>query len=111
MDYKQGKKIEVWLVEEKASKCVFIDHLLKKIILYPFAQLAALNFPIIYRVGNKAGSSDKWAKIAAIGNSSTAVLYTLIFFYFNQMELDKEKKEKSITSKKTSKELDKINNE
>ena len=38
----------------------------------------------------------KWAKIAAIGNSFSAILFTLIFFYFNKMVLDKDSKENSI---------------
>lgn len=115
MDYKEGKNLENWLDDgnsssSKCSQCVFIDPLLKKIIPYPFAQICALTFPIIYRVGNKAGSSVNWAKIAAIGNSSSAILYTLIFFYFNKMVLDKDNKENNIMLNET-KELEQIYNE
>ena len=113
MDYKQGKKFEDWLDDEKGSKCccVFIDPLLKKIIPYPFAQFAALTFPIIYRVGNKAGNSVKWAKIAAIGNSFAAVFYTLIFFYFNKIVLDKDSKENNLNKQYETQELEGVNNE
>ena len=109
MDYKQGKQLEDWLVDEKSSKCVIINPALKKIIPYPFAQFCALIFPIIYRVGDKVGSSVKWAKIAAIGNSFSAILYTLIFFYFNKMVLDKDSKENTINEKYETKEMNKIN--
>ena len=111
MDYKQGKKMEAWLLDEKSSKCVFIDPLLKKIIPYPFAQFAALTFPIIYRVGDKAGNSVKWARIAAIGNSLSAVFYTLIFFYFNKIILDKDSKENSLNKEYETQELERVNNE
>ena len=110
MDYKQGKELEDWLVDEKSSKCAILDPSLKKIIPYPFAQFVALIFPIIYRVGNKVGNSVKWAKIAAIGNSFAAILYTLIFFYFNKMELDKnDSNENSINKKYETQELNRLN--
>ena len=111
MDYKHGKTFEDWLDDEKGSKCccIFIDPLLNKIIPYPFAQFAALTFPIIYRVGDKAGSSVKWAKIATKGNSSTAVIYTLIFFYFNKIVWDKGSKKNSLNREYETKELKKLN--
>ena len=108
MDYKQGKKFEDWLVDEKSSKCAIINPALKKIIPYPFAQFTALTFPIIYRVGNKVGSSVKWAKIAAIGNSLAAVFYTLIFFYFNKIVLDKDN---NINKEYETQEMEKVYNE
>ena len=96
MDYKQGKDFEDWLVDEKSSKFVIINSALKKIIFYPIAQIFALIFPSIYRIGNKVGSSVNWAKTAAIGNSLSAVLYTLFFIISNNMVLDKDNKTNSI---------------
>ena len=137
MDCKEGKKLENWLDDDssniadeledsanfennreeiektkfsKCCKCIYIDPLLKKIIPYPIAQAIALTFPIIYRVGNKAGNSVKWAKTAAIGNSSSAVLYTLIFFYFNKMVLDKENKDNKKNNINVNKEMEKLIN-
>ena len=109
MDNKHDKQFENWLNDEKKCCCFFIEPLLNKIIPYPFAQFAALTFPIIYRVGDKAGSSVKWAKIAAIGNSSTAVIYTLIFFYSNKIVLDKGSKKNSLNRDYEIKELEKLN--
>ena len=65
---KKLKKIRMF---KMCTYCSFI----KKIIQYPFAQFVALTFPIIYRVGNKAGKSLKWAKFASIGNSFSGILY------------------------------------
>ena len=91
MDYRQGKDYEDWLIDdEKASKWRIINPSLKKIIGYPIAQIVALIFPSIYRIGNKVGTSTNWAKIAAIGNSFSVILYTIIYFYSNKKVLNEE---------------------
>ena len=91
MDYRQGKEYEDWLIDdEKASKCRIINPSLKKIIGYPIAQIVALIFPSIYRIGNKVGTSTNWAKIAATGNSFSVILYTIIYFYSNKQVLNEE---------------------
>ena len=108
MDYRQGKKYENWLVDDKSSKFAIINSSLKKIIFYPIAQIFALIFPSIYRIGNnseKVGTSMKWAKIAAIGNSLSAVLYTLIFIISNNMVLEKDNKENNISKPSENKEM------
>ena len=93
-DYKHSKNYEDWLDDEKSSKQIgIINSSLKKIIFYPLAQIFALIFPMIYRIGNNAENiktSIIWAKIAAIGNSLSAILYTLIFFISNKMTFEEE---------------------
>ena len=93
-DYKHSKNYEDWLDDEKSSKQIgIINSSLKKIIFYPLAQIFALIFPMIYRIGNSSENIKTniiWAQIAAIGNSLSDILYTLIFFISNKMTFEKE---------------------
>ena len=101
-DHKHNKNYQDWLDDENSSKQIkFINSSLKKIIFYPFAQIFALIFPMIYRIGNNSkniNTSIRWAMIAAIGNSCSAVLYTLIFFISNKKTLVLEASSNSINN-------------
>ena len=80
---RKSNENEIWL-EEKTC----INPLLKKIIFYPIAQVFSLGVPIIYRYGSFISKSDtiyKMAGIAAVSNSFSSFIYTLIFMASNNL--------------------------